>query len=362
MRRRSLRLLLLFIVAAAMALGLWGGLARLGVPLPDGLPLAELHGPLMIAGVFGTLISLERAVAMGGFWPYLAPLASALGAVLLVVGVPAPMGVTLLVMSASILLLASLRILLLQPALFTLVLAAGAAVLLAGNLFWLLGGEVTQPTGWWLAFLVTTIAAERLELSRVLRHGLLASLAFIVALLAVLAGAAFSLTGRSGTVLMGTGFLAMTLWLLRFDIATRTVRSTGRARFLALAMLAGYLWLAVAGITLLAASHWTFGHDMTLHAVCVGFVLSMVFGHALIILPAVTGIRLNYHPTLYLPLILLHASVTLRIGAGLAEWPVGRLASGALTTLALVTFAITLAWAARRKPLPHPLATGSTAR
>lgn len=88
----------------------------------------------------------------------------------------------------------------------------------------------------------------------------------------------------------------------------------------------------------------------------------MVFGHALIILPAVTGIRLNYYAALYLPLILLHRSVTLRMVAGFAEWPPGRLFSGALTMLALVTFAGTLARAARRNPSRHPLGADTTAR
>lgn len=60
-----LRFLLVIATAMVMAMGLYGGLLRIGVPLSSGGPLAELHGPLMIAGVFGALISLERAVAMG---------------------------------------------------------------------------------------------------------------------------------------------------------------------------------------------------------------------------------------------------------------------------------------------------------
>jgi len=44
---------------------MWAGLVRLGWGLPalrPGLPIA--HGPLMISGFLGTLISLERAVAL----------------------------------------------------------------------------------------------------------------------------------------------------------------------------------------------------------------------------------------------------------------------------------------------------------
>jgi hypothetical protein len=41
------------------------------------------HGPLMIRGFFGTVISLERAVALGWRWGYLARFLSGLGALVL---------------------------------------------------------------------------------------------------------------------------------------------------------------------------------------------------------------------------------------------------------------------------------------
>lgn len=50
----------------ALLAGVWAGLLRLGWGLPllrHTLPTA--HGPLMVPGFLGTLISLERAVALG---------------------------------------------------------------------------------------------------------------------------------------------------------------------------------------------------------------------------------------------------------------------------------------------------------
>ena len=87
-------------------------------------------------------------------------------------------------------------------------------------------------------------------------------------------------------------------------------------------MLTGYVWLGSAGVVLIAfpPGATAFGYDVALHAVLIGFVVSMVFGHALVILPAVARIRLRYAPILYLPLALLHASVALRVGGGLAGW------------------------------------------
>jgi len=56
-----------FMALAGLALlaALWGGLARLGWPLPlltSTLP--PNHGPLMVTVFLGTLIGLERAVAL----------------------------------------------------------------------------------------------------------------------------------------------------------------------------------------------------------------------------------------------------------------------------------------------------------
>jgi hypothetical protein len=69
----------------------------------------------------------------------------------------------------------------------------------------------------------------------------------------------------------------------------------------------------------------------------------MIFAHAPIILPAVTGLRVQFHPWLYVPLALLHLSVALRVGSDLAEWVEGRMASGVLTIVALAAYAIVLA-------------------
>jgi hypothetical protein len=59
------RLPLLGLAGAALLAGLWAGLVRLGWAVPPGHPAwVANHGPLMISGFLGTLISLERAVAL----------------------------------------------------------------------------------------------------------------------------------------------------------------------------------------------------------------------------------------------------------------------------------------------------------
>lgn len=58
--------------------------------------------------------------------------------------------------------------------------------------------------------------------------------------------------------------------------------------------------------------------DAALHTLFLGFVMSMVMGHAPIILPAVLGTSLPFRPSAWLPLGLIHLSVLVRVGADLA--------------------------------------------
>jgi len=89
-----------------------------------------------------------------------------------------------------------------------------------------------------------------------------------------------------------------------------------------------------------------FRYDLMLHAVLIGFVLSMVFGHALIILPAVTRLKISYSSVLYVPLAILHVSLAMRMIGDLGEWNLPRQWSGIATALAIAAFAAALMWGA----------------
>jgi hypothetical protein len=79
-------------------------------------------------------------------------------------------------------------------------------------------------------------------------------------------------------------------------------------------------------------------YDALWHALFVGFVFSMIFGHAPVIFPALLRLRIPFSGSFYVPLVLLHLSLLLRVWGDLALWPSGRQWGGLLNTLAILLF------------------------
>jgi hypothetical protein len=343
-RRARSVLRLPFLVPGGLALlaALWGGLVRLGWPLPAPRPgWVTLHGPLMVSGFLGTVIGLERAVALGGRWPYLAPLATGLGALALLLGAPVATGALLITLGAAALAAVFAVIVGRQPALFTITMALGTLAWLVGDALWLAGWPVYRVVLWWAAFLVLTIAGERLELSRLLQLDTTARTTFVAIVVAMLAALALdgALPG-AGIRVIGAAMVALAAWLGLYDIARRTVRRSGLTRFIAAALLSGYAWLGASGLLALWWGEVAAGppYDAMLHALFLGFVFSMIFGHAPMILPAVLGVSVSYRPAFYAHLALLHASLVLRILGDLGPWLPGRRWGGLLNVLAVALF------------------------
>ena len=253
-------------------------------------------------------------------------------------GLPLAVGATAMVLGSAVLFTGTTMIMLRQRELFLATMVFGAASWLVGNLLWLTGTGVSGVVVLWINFLVLTIAGERLELSRFLPPSPVAKKIFMAILAALLAGAILSATGF-GTYIYCIGLLGLALWLLRQDIARRTVKEQGLTRFIAVCLLSGYAWLAIGSIMLLVSGGLNgLAYDAVLHAILIGFVFSMIFGHAPIIFPAVVRVRMPYHRTFYVPLLVLHASLLIRLaGDGLAL-PELRSLGGLLNAAALVLF------------------------
>ncbi len=333
------RLPLLILGFLSLATGVGAGLLRMGwaVPFPPA-ELAALHGPLMLSGFLGTVIGLERAVALGRRWAYAGPLLTGLGGIGALLGLPHLAVAIAISCGSAVLLAGSALIVSRQRELFTATMALGAASWLSGNLLWLVGLPVTSVVALWINFLVLTIAGERLELSRFLPPSPIAKRIFFLILVVLLAGSALALLS-AGIRLYGTGLLALALWLLRQDIARRTVKERGLTRFIAVCLLSGYAWLALGGLTLLSAGDLTgTNYDAALHAVLIGFVFSMVFGHAPVIFPSVVRVKMPYHPTFYLPLLALHISLCARFCGDELALPGLASLGGLLNAAALALF------------------------
>ena len=230
----------------------WYGFVRLGwqiaIPRPQ---MLVVHGPLMVSGFLGTLIAVERAVAMRRRIAYAGPLLTGLGGLALLAGLPPAVPRLLIVLGSAGTLAIFAVIVRRHTALYTLTMAGGALAWFTGNVLWALGLPIHRVVLWWMGFLVLTIAGERLELSRLLRLNRRARLTFGAAVGLFVLGAALShfLFGV-GSRVAGAGLAAIGLWLLRYDLATRTVRREGLVRFIAVALLAGYAWLVAGGALL----------------------------------------------------------------------------------------------------------------
>lgn len=341
---------------AALLGAAWGGLERLGWALPSARPsLAGFHGPLMVSGFLGTVIGMERAVALGSRWAYVAPLATGLGALTLLAGLSPSAGALLMALGSAGLSIVSLAILRRQGALFTVVMALGSVLWLVGQLLWLLGWPIYRIVFWWVAFLVLTIAGERLEMARLLRLSRSSQVMFALVVAVFVAGVALATVDFSpGVRVIGLGLVALTLWLALEDVARRTVRQPGLTRFIAVSLLSGYVWLGLGGLLALLSGGAAAGpqYDALLHALFLGFVFAMIFGHAPIIFPAVLGVTVSFRPAFYVHLVLLHVTLLLRMAGDLLPSPSVRQWGGLLNVLALLLFLGNTAYGALRPVRP----------
>ncbi len=327
----------------ALLAGLWVGLLRLGWQLPQTrVPLPAAHGPLMISGFLGTLIGLERAVALEKKWPYGAPLFAALSVLALLILPPSDIAPILATASSFFLIAIFVSLYRQRPSGFFAAMGTSAVLWLAGNFLWHAGLPLHQAVPWWAGFLVLMIAGERLELSRVRRLSQWISAKFALGATLFLSGLAVSLvTFTAGVKLCGGGLIALGLWLLRYDIARLNLREPGLPRFMASALLCGYVWLVFGGLLwIFLADSFSSGpyYDAMLHAIFLGFVFSMIFAHAPIIFPSITGLAMPFQLVFYAHLILLHVSLLLRVGGDLIESPSWQQWGSMLNALSVLLF------------------------
>lgn len=357
-RSLGLRRALLLLVLGTALLAIFGGLSRLGIVFPLLAAGSVHHGSLFVLGVFLSLISLERALALAHPLAASAPILGVLGTLLL----PVSVSVSLFVSALASACLAAVSTVMYrrQPAAFTGLPVVAALLLTVGSVRLLLGSPVFSVVPLWQSFFILTIVAERLELSRLVKTP--PSATKVLLLLALVLSTAALLRHLAPQVfphVFGLAMALIALWQLRHDVARRTVRQSGLPRFVAFGVLGGALWLLLSGLLWLCLAIPPVGprYDAAVHGVLIGYVLSMVVAHAPIIFPTVAKLRIPFTRLLYLPLGLLQIGLALRLAADLLGLATIRQLGGVLNAAVLPVLLLSVllsVHSARRTAKPSP--------
>lgn len=330
--------------------GVLTGLVRAGANLPEQLSFnAAAHSILIISGFFGTVIGLERAVATQRVWPYLAPLLTGLASLALLIGVNLSAVSTLFTLGSFCFVLASIHVYKKHPAIHALILLIAAILWFIGNSLWLLHGEFWSSIPYGLSFLVLTISGERLELTRFLPPRPYSKYYFVGIVFLIIAGTILSaISGFNKNTWLGIGYAALAIWLMRFDIARRTIRQSGVTHFVAICLLSGYAWLLTGGLMLTNLIYvGSLQRDAGIHAVALGFIFTMVIGHAPIIFPAVMRVSIPFSNIFYAPLVLIELGVVLRLCAAFLKSSAIRELGSMVNAVAILMFILCLLWQLR---------------
>ena len=371
------RLAFLLLAGIALLAGLDASLVRLGALAPiASTSLGTVHGLLMIYGFLGTAICLERAVALQSdgrrAWAYAAPLLTGAGGIsAIVISVNEGARATLTSLPIPRFLAAHLSGFaperMMPGFLITLGMAAlsaiycyvwarrqathavliqviGALIGLGGVLLWWRGLETPRAVPWWLSFLIVTIIGERVELARLAFTSGSTERRITAESTALMVGLTVALYSPTvGYPLIGLALGALMVDTAWHDVARGTVRMQGLPRLAAVCMLSGYAWALVPALMWIVAppAFDGYGYDAGVHAITIGFVVSMLLAHAPVIIPAVARREVPYHVAMWVPFAFLQVSLALRLLAGAREaaypWRLG----GTLGVVGVLLFVAT---------------------
>jgi hypothetical protein len=332
-----------FMLAAVVNLiaGIWAGLIRLGWELPL-TPVAVHHGAIMVGGFLSALIALEKAIPLKRNLALIVPVVSALSLLMVVPGYYHP-GMYFLVAGSVGLFLIHAYYLYLHPRDLSIILMlVGAGCLVVGNAMLLKTQFYPASFPWWMGFLLLTITAERIELSKFLPVSANAKYLLLSFLALFLMGLLIPFHGL-GKYLSAAAMIGIALWMLRHDVIRIGLKKSGLTRFSSVSLLLANGWLIVNGILLISMPDTAYSYDILVHSFFIGYTFAMIFAHGPIILPGVLGITAKpFHSILYVWLFLVQGSLLLRLMADSllnVEW---RRWSGVLTGIGILLYFITL--------------------
>lgn len=164
----------LFLVAPfilfSLLLAIFTGWLRIGWAFPVSLSVAH-HGALMVGSFLGTVIVLERVVALKIKWLYLLPILSGVSSIFFLLN-NVQAAVWLLIIASAGFVLIYFIIIQRYKHYYFYIMQAGAISWLIGNMLLMKSATYFLSVPWWISFILLTVLGERLELSKFLppRH------------------------------------------------------------------------------------------------------------------------------------------------------------------------------------------------
>lgn len=336
-----LRIPFMILAMGNLIAGMWAGLIRMGWNLPA-TPIAVHHGAIMVGGFLTTLIALEKAVPLKRNFVLIVPLISALSLTMTIPGYFQPGLFFLLAGSVGLFLIHGYYLYLYPRDLSVAMMLIGASCLVIGNAMLVRKQFYPAAFPWWMGFLLLTVTAERLELSKFLPVSKNTKYFLIGFLTFFLAGIIIPFH-EAGKYLSGTALISIAVWMLKYDVISIGLKKEGLTRFSAVALLLANCWLILEGILLMTLPETVFSYDILVHVFFIGYAFSMIFAHGPIILPGVLGITLRpYRPILYGWLFLVQGSLLLRVISDAIDNPEFRKISGILSAVGILLYFITL--------------------
>lgn len=334
------KLSFMLLVLGSLVTGIFTGWFRLGFDLPVSRIYLH-HGVIMTGSFLGTVILIERISTMKKRWLFLFPLVNVSSIVFFFLGYRELAFSSILIGSAG-LFCVFWRINLLHDNLPNRIMWLGSFAWLIGNAMLLFYENYAMSIMWWIAFLLITISGERMELIKFLPIKNFQKI-ILIGLITIFIISCIIPFHFGGQILSGLSMLLIAIWFLRYDMIRKSIKLSGLHRFSASALAAGFIWLGISGLLFTMNYQTAISYDALIHTFFIGFIFSMIFAHAPIILPGVAGLSFRpFHPTLYIWMILLQISLVLRVIAGLFEYSELKAAAGFTNGIIILLFFINL--------------------
>lgn len=339
MKKRPVFFILPFVLLSLL-LGIYAGWLRLGWNFPMSEVMGH-HGVIMVGSFLGTLILIERIVGLKIRWLYLFPFINVLSLPAFYLGFDR-IGLFFLLSGSIGLILVYAIIFRKYRERYILIMMLGGILLGTGFLLSITGERYATAVPFWIGFLLLTILGERIDLAKFLPRRKLKNPLLWVFIILFLTGLLLPYHD-SGHLFAGGGMILIAVWLMKYDVVNKSMKSSGIHRYIGTVLFSGYIWLFISGLLMLINPDIVYAYDAVLHTFFLGFVFLMIFAHAPIIFPGVMGLTFTpFHHSLYIWMIVLNISLLLRILADLFFLNQLRQISGIISGVIILGFFINL--------------------